>query len=276
MRKILQVGPKAGQAIAEFSREFQYEFVTLLRTRHQTTRVRANTVYNEYIQDKHHIHMNATRWVTLSGFIMTLGQAGTVKVDEDDKGLWITWIDNRPETLKKQAALQKRERATMDGEERERAMLEEQIARAKAALPEEDGPKELVKAEGEKISLNLAPVTHPDSVPPTVSSAAQASNGPTSNGDVKPTLSFGGISSQTSKPANVFKSASSNVFKKRERPDDDDTASVATSRQPEQKKYISEAERLMKEDQARRRPLGGQGYSGQGPRREDHKRKSNF
>jgi DNA/RNA-binding protein KIN17 len=104
LRKIMLVGPKAGATIAEFSRQFQYEFVTLLRTRHQTNRVQANKVYNEYIQDKHHVHMNATRWVTLSGFVQTLGKAGTVKVEEDDKGIWITWIDNRPETLSKQVS----------------------------------------------------------------------------------------------------------------------------------------------------------------------------
>lgn len=101
---MLLVGPKAGQTIAEFSNQFQKEFVALLRTRHQTMRVRANAVYNEYIQDKHHVHMNATRWVTLNGFIMTLGKAGIVKVDEDEKGLWITWVDNSPKTLQRQVS----------------------------------------------------------------------------------------------------------------------------------------------------------------------------
>lgn len=102
MRKIIAVGPKAGQTIAEFSRQFQYEFISLLRTRHSTKRVQANKVYNEYIQDKHHVHMNATRWVTLSGFVQTLGKAGIIKVDEDEKGIWISWIDNSPSTLAKQ------------------------------------------------------------------------------------------------------------------------------------------------------------------------------
>jgi DNA/RNA-binding protein KIN17 len=104
MRKMMIVGPQAGQTIAEFSRQFQYDFVTLLKSRHNTQRVRANAVYNEYIQDKEHIHMNATRWVTLTGFIMTLGKAGTVKVDEDDKGFWISWIDDSPDTLRKQVS----------------------------------------------------------------------------------------------------------------------------------------------------------------------------
>ena len=99
------LGPKAGAAISDFSKQFQYEFLTLLRTRHNTQRVRANAVYNEYIQDKHHVHMNSTRWVTLSGFIMTIGKEGTVKVDEDEKGLWITWVDNSLATLARQVSL---------------------------------------------------------------------------------------------------------------------------------------------------------------------------
>lgn len=98
---MISIGPNAGATIAEFSRQFQYDFVTLLKSRHNTQRVRANAVYNEYIQDKHHVHMNATRWVTLNGFIQTIGKAGIVKVDEDDKGLWIQWVDTRPETLAK-------------------------------------------------------------------------------------------------------------------------------------------------------------------------------
>lgn len=99
------VGPKAGATIAEYSRQFQYEFMSLLKTRHQTKRVQANKVYNEYIQDKHHVHMNGTRWVTLAGFIMTIGKAGMVKVEEDDKGLWITWVDDSPKTLARQVSL---------------------------------------------------------------------------------------------------------------------------------------------------------------------------
>ncbi len=33
---------------------------------------------------------------------MTIGKAGIVKVDEDEKGLWITWVDSSPKTLAKQ------------------------------------------------------------------------------------------------------------------------------------------------------------------------------
>ena len=66
-----------------------------------TQRVKANNIYQEYIRDKHHLHMNATRWVTLTAFVKHLGSAGIVRVDETEKGLFIAWIDNSPKALAK-------------------------------------------------------------------------------------------------------------------------------------------------------------------------------
>jgi DNA/RNA-binding protein KIN17 len=63
--------------------------------------VKANNIYQEYIRDKHHLHMNATRWVTLAGFVKHLGRAGIVRVDETEKGLFIAWIDSSPKALAK-------------------------------------------------------------------------------------------------------------------------------------------------------------------------------
>ncbi|WWD20437.1 hypothetical protein CI109_104913 [Kwoniella shandongensis] len=292
MRKIMLVGPKAGNAISEFSRQFQYDFVLLLRTRHQTNRVRANAVYNEYIQDKHHVHMNSTKWVTLSGFVQTLGKAGIVRVDEDEKGIWVQWIDNRPETLSKQAALQKRDRAEMDGEERERRMLEDQIARAKAQLgDQEDQNVGLQKKEGEKITLNLfgtpsdAEVEKKPDLPADDSANLATEAGPSNTSTApasaaaKPTFSFGSFSTPSSSapkplvnplkrpaPVNVFKTASAKSAKT----DREDSSSLHGHGG---KQFVSEAERLMKEDLARKsRNNGGgggqsQGYRGMGPSR---------
>ncbi|WWC66050.1 uncharacterized protein I303_108672 [Kwoniella dejecticola CBS 10117] len=282
MRKILLLGPKANSAISDFSNQFQSEFLLLLRTRHQTNRVRANVVYNEYIQDKHHIHMNSTHWVTLSGFISSLGKAGIVHVDEDEKGLWITWVDTRPETLARQAAAQKKERSTMDGEERERKMLAEQIERAKTQQTTAEESKGLEKKEGEKITLNLFGASP---------SPAQAQDGKSgSNGEDTTTASnginctnstaqsvveepkkssFGTFSTAASKPITtnpLKRPAPMNVFKSAKTP--------KTSRDDEEstngggKKFMSEAERLMKEDQARKsRQPQSQGYRGMGPTR---------
>lgn len=66
-----------------------------------TKRVRANQVYQEYIADKSHLHMNATRWVTLSEFVKHLGRTGVARVDETEKGWFIAWIDNSPKALEK-------------------------------------------------------------------------------------------------------------------------------------------------------------------------------
>ena len=51
-----------------------------------TKRVFANAVYQEYIRDKNHVHMNSTKWVTLSGYCKYLGSSGQCKIDETEKG----------------------------------------------------------------------------------------------------------------------------------------------------------------------------------------------
>jgi len=130
LRQMLVVGENAGRHIADYSAQFQSEFVTLLSRRFGTKRVKANNVYQEFIQDKHHLHMNATRWVTLTEFIKHLGRAGIVHVDETDKGWFIAWIDRSPKALEKQEASLKKERATMNDEQRERLLIAEQIERA--------------------------------------------------------------------------------------------------------------------------------------------------
>jgi DNA/RNA-binding protein KIN17 len=61
------------RVLDEFSREFEKGYLTILSHRHGTKRVKANVVYQEYIADKQHIHMNATCWTTLTGFCMYLG-----------------------------------------------------------------------------------------------------------------------------------------------------------------------------------------------------------
>ena len=66
-----------------------------------TKRVRANQVYQEYIADKSHLHMNATRWVTLTEFVKHLGRTGVGRVDETEKGWFIAWIDSSPKALAK-------------------------------------------------------------------------------------------------------------------------------------------------------------------------------
>ena len=53
-------------------------------------------VYNEYIADRHHIHMNATNFLTLTDFVKHLGKEGLCRVDETPKGWFISLIMKDP------------------------------------------------------------------------------------------------------------------------------------------------------------------------------------
>merc|ERR1719355_456626 len=65
--------------------------------RYRSTRVLANTVYCDFISDRHHTHMNSTIWVTLSNFVQYLGRTNQCIIDKTPKGWYIQYIDNSPE-----------------------------------------------------------------------------------------------------------------------------------------------------------------------------------
>jgi len=175
LRQMLVVGENAGRHIADFSGQFQHDFVTLLSRRFGTKRVKANTVYQEFIQDKHHQHMNSTRWVTLTEFVKHLGRTGICRVDETEKGWFIAWIDSSPKALAKQEAALKKERSTTSDEQRERMLIAEQIERAKAENdgsnspePIEEGLKREEGSEKVVLSFTTKPSPSTTSLPPSV------------------------------------------------------------------------------------------------------------
>lgn len=163
-RQMLLVAANPGRYVHSFSDEFKKEFLNLLSRRHGTKRVFANKVYQEYIAHKEHIHMNATRWNSLSEFCKQMGRDGILRVDETERGLHITWVDNSPKALARQAAIQKMDRTKKDDEERELQLLKEQIEKA-SKTAEERGivvqhATEL-KRDGEqpiKLNLTMKPV----------------------------------------------------------------------------------------------------------------------
>jgi DNA/RNA-binding protein KIN17 len=87
--------------------------------------------------------MNATKWVSLNEFVKHLGREGIAHVEEIDNegehGWYLSWIDNSPSALARQDALQKMERAKMDGEGRDRKFLKDQIERAQKLSMENQG-----------------------------------------------------------------------------------------------------------------------------------------
>jgi len=236
---MLVVGENAGRHIADFSGQFQHDFVQLLSRRFGTKRVKANGVYQEFIQDKHHQHMNSTRWVTLTEFVKHLGRTGVARVDETEKGWFIAWIDNSPKALEKQEAALKKERSTMSDEQRERLLIAEQIERAKtedeptvtdpeSSPPVEEGLKREEGSEKVVLSFSAKPVA------PTM---------PAFSGGLK--LNANPLKAGTNplKRPNVFKTAAPNPTPSTS------TSTVSKRTAPPQ----SAAERLMFEDQERKR-----------------------
>eukprot|EP00730_Choanoeca_flexa_P019505 TRINITY_DN9529_c0_g3_i2.p1 TRINITY_DN9529_c0_g3~~TRINITY_DN9529_c0_g3_i2.p1 ORF type:complete len:417 (+),score=108.63 TRINITY_DN9529_c0_g3_i2:242-1492(+) len=132
-RQMLLVAGKQGKVIDEFSVQFRNEFLRLLQRRYNTRRVLINTVYNEYISDKEHLHMNASKWRSLTEFTQYLGREGYCIVDETPKGWYIQWIDRDPETLKRAEKVKRMEAAKRDEEDRAAEMLQAQIERDRQA-----------------------------------------------------------------------------------------------------------------------------------------------
>ena len=163
VRNMQVVGANANSVINDYSRQFQSDFLKLLRTAHGEKKIHMNHFYQEYIGDKMHIHMNATKWPSLTEFAKHLGREGICRVEESEKGLQIAWIDNSPDALRRQDALRKKERQDKGDEEREQKLINAQIVKAEAdaeAKRLEESPdlsNELKREEGEKIKLSFGP-----------------------------------------------------------------------------------------------------------------------
>lgn len=162
-RQLLLFADNPDKYIDSFSREFQEGFVELLSRRFGTKRVHCNIVYQEYIQDRHHLHMNATQWETLTDFVKWLGREGFCSVDQTEKGWFVTYIDRDPETIRRQEAQAKKEKMDKDDEEQMMDFISKQVERAKKQAKSFEEPQytELQKEnEEEKVSFKMpiAPV----------------------------------------------------------------------------------------------------------------------
>jgi len=249
LRQMLVVGEHAGKHISDFSSQFQGEFVQLLSRRFSTNRVKANNVYQEYIQDRNHLHMNSTRWLSLTEFVKHLGREGIVRVDETEKGFFISWIDNSPMALSKAEASQKKERAVTSDEQRERQLIAEQIARAAEASSSSSDPSSsssasttppapqlLQREEGAaplKLSFGSSIKTKSASPPTDVAATAP--------------LKMNAFKSAAPKVANPLKG---NVFKASK---STTAAPAGVSKRPREETHMSAAQSLILEETERKR-----------------------
>lgn len=278
VRQMLLIGEDPRKHISDYSNQFQRDFLLLLRTAHGEKQVHMNHFYQEYIANKEHVHMNATRWPSLTEFAKHLGREGICRVEDLEKGLHIAWIDNSPEALRRQDAVRKKERQDRGDEEREQALIREQIARAerdaaeKASEDAEEEARMLKREDGEKIKLNFGGKPKEIREPPASAASTPNSGEPAieAKADDTPAESLPVIASPpppdkislkigaSSKPKNVFTSAGKK-----------NALNGAISPPKEApKRPMSEAERIMREEIERKRFRGANGFSGLNAKRQ--------
>ncbi|OAA77391.1 C2H2 finger domain-containing protein [Akanthomyces lecanii RCEF 1005] len=273
VRQMLVVGEDPKKYINEFSNQFLSDFVSLLKTGHGEKQVQINHFYQEYIANKEHVHMNATKWPSLTEFAKHLGREGICRVEENDKGIHVTWVDNSPDALKRQEALRRKEAQNQGDEEIEQRMIKEQIRRAQAnaaareADVEKDAEERLLKRqEGEKVSLSFGgPKTKTttsgdDNNDATEKADAEAGEKNTDGAAAaaateapdakKPSGGFSFKAGGKAPVKNVFAQAKKNAL------------TGGGTKKPagfEQPKKMSEAERIMRQEMDRKRTREGSG-----------------
>ncbi|KAF9407652.1 hypothetical protein BGZ94_002613 [Podila epigama] len=255
-RKILLVAESPEKYINNYSAEFQSDFMKLLSTRYGTRRVHANLVYQEFIADRTHLHMNSTKWATLSEFVMHLGKEGLAMVDETAKGWFITWIDNSPKTLARQEAIAKKERMELDDEQREQRLIQQQIEKAAAlkqhqAEEQGEAKTELVREnEEEKIKLDItikpaAPIT---------TGAFKLGGAAGAGGLIKP-KSLNALAAKKPNPFSSKSTSSATTPSSSSSAATPSTASTSVTTKPIETKKRSAVEEIIEQEQARKRRL---------------------
>uniref|UniRef100_A0A0E0NXC4 KIN17-like protein n=1 Tax=Oryza rufipogon TaxID=4529 RepID=A0A0E0NXC4_ORYRU len=138
-RQMQVFGQAPDRVVEGFSEEFLDAFLTLLRRAHRHSRIAATVVYNEFIADRHHVHMNSTRWATLTEFVKFLGREGHCKVEDTPKGWFITYIDRDSEQAVKARLKRKRIKSDLAEDERQERMIARQIERAQQSMGKTNG-----------------------------------------------------------------------------------------------------------------------------------------
>ncbi|KAK3499368.1 domain of Kin17 curved DNA-binding protein-domain-containing protein [Neurospora hispaniola] len=162
--KALEAGANFKGVQDTFSEQFLKDFISQLKTSHGEKEIHINKFYQEVIARKDHVHLNATKWHSLTEFAKFLGREGVCRVEEKEgEGLFVAWIDDSPEAMERREKVRRKEMMDKGDEEREQRALREQIKRAQKDAEargvsfdaEEEERKELKRREGEKIKLSF-------------------------------------------------------------------------------------------------------------------------
>ncbi|UNI19109.1 hypothetical protein JDV02_005325 [Purpureocillium takamizusanense] len=271
VRQMLVVGEDPKKFINEYSNQFLRDFLQLLKTGHGEKQVQINQFYQEYIANKEHIHMNATKWPSLTEFAKHLGRESICRVEENEKGIFISWIDNSPEALRRQEALRKKEAQDQGDEQLEQRILKEQIRRAQALAAqrqneqeEDEEARNLKRKDGEKITLSFgskpkteASEAKPSEPTPEVAASSEVVQGGESDKAQSKPTGFGGLSMKMGGKPQV-----KNVFAQAKKKNALAAGGPKKESKIEEPRKMSEAERIMREEMERKkRPRESDGFS---------------
>ncbi|EDO16422.1 hypothetical protein Kpol_1030p32 [Vanderwaltozyma polyspora DSM 70294] len=163
-----KISTVTSEDIDKYSKQFETNFLRLLRLSHGEKKIGANKFYNEFIQDKEHIHMNATRFTSLTKFIQYLSKSGKIKVhgledvsdDVDTAQLLISYIDNSHETMLRNERIKQLQQTKLSDQSIRQQLLQEQIEKGKKSINEDinENAEDKVNANIEvnaKISIDI-------------------------------------------------------------------------------------------------------------------------
>jgi DNA/RNA-binding protein KIN17 len=104
------VSQNPDQFINKFSSDFESTFLDILKRNYSNIYISANKVYQEYIEDKDSIHLNATKWATLSAFIKHLHSIGKIHIQATEKETKIKYIDITPDNYREKEMQEKKQK----------------------------------------------------------------------------------------------------------------------------------------------------------------------
>ncbi|KAI0978074.1 hypothetical protein GJ496_004814 [Pomphorhynchus laevis] len=163
-RQLLLVAENPGKFIHEFSQEFHASYMDFLRRVYGGRRVEANAVYQEYIKDRNHVHMNGTRWTTLSGYVQWLGHEGICIVDQTEKGWFVQAIDKDPQTILNNEKQRKKQKMQSSDNDKDIIFLQKQINRCKEMEKQKQSFKDTEIAENQQLPEQREVVKFPISL----------------------------------------------------------------------------------------------------------------
>eukprot|EP00563_Minutocellus_polymorphus_P010725 CAMPEP_0181062894 /NCGR_PEP_ID=MMETSP1070-20121207/23327_1 /TAXON_ID=265543 /ORGANISM="Minutocellus polymorphus, Strain NH13" /LENGTH=527 /DNA_ID=CAMNT_0023143005 /DNA_START=208 /DNA_END=1791 /DNA_ORIENTATION=+ len=158
LRQMKIFSENAGEFLDSFSAEFEQSYMDTLRRRHGTKKMNANNVYQEVIQDRDHVHMNSTKWATLTDFVQYIGKTGKCVVEETERGWYVTYIERDPALLARQEAHRRRVESERAEEEKAAKRMERQRVEAAKAVAVAGGSVEVAEASKMERSENDRPV----------------------------------------------------------------------------------------------------------------------